>query len=166
MDVDLEVRLAAFKWLRDQTAAYGDVLSRELLARGFEFRGDRVPMLSPQGIFKPRILDLPLSITTSPDSPYADELDAGDFLHYRYRGTNPQHRDNVGLRKALAQRRPLIYFFGVQPGRYMAVWPVYVVGDDPATLTLTGGSRRSAAVSLGPTPSPCWPSRPRRAAPT
>ena len=31
MDPDLEVRLAAFNWLRDQMEIHGDVLPRELL---------------------------------------------------------------------------------------------------------------------------------------
>lgn len=46
------------------------------------------------------------------------------------RGTNVGHRDNVGLRTAMQQQIPLIYFLGVVPGRYMASWPAYIVGDD------------------------------------
>lgn len=30
---------------------------------------------------------------------------------------------------------PLIYFHGIIPGKYLAVWPVYIIGDDPNTLT-------------------------------
>lgn len=41
------------------------------------------------------------------------------------------HRDNVGLRKAYQNGIPLIYFQGIIPGKYMAVWPVYIAGDDP-----------------------------------
>jgi putative restriction endonuclease len=32
---------------------------------------------------------------------------------------------------------PLIYFFGVTKGHYMPVWPVYVVHDDPGSLTFS-----------------------------
>jgi putative restriction endonuclease len=32
---------------------------------------------------------------------------------------------------------PLIYFFGLVPGEYLAVWPVFVVGDDPSALAFT-----------------------------
>ena len=32
---------------------------------------------------------------------------------------------------------PLIYFLGVVPGRYMASWPAYIVGDDPQALTFS-----------------------------
>jgi putative restriction endonuclease len=30
---------------------------------------------------------------------------------------------------------PLVYFFGLVPGKYSAAWPAYVVGDEPAKLT-------------------------------
>ena len=81
------------------------------------------------------MLDFPLTITTSPNSPYDDSFDDKGFLSYRYRGTDPNHRDNVGLRSAFKKRLPLVYLHGVVPGQYLAVWPVYVVGDNPAGLT-------------------------------
>ena len=114
-----------------------------LLTQGFVFEGQRVPLLSPQGIFKPAILpDLPLSITTAPPSErkpaaYDDRLEEDGVLAYRYRGTNPMHRDNVALRLAMLRNTPVIYFFGIVPGRYEAIWPVFVVGDDPDHLTFT-----------------------------
>ncbi len=117
--------------------------SRQVLAAGFVLGGERVPLLGPQGIFRPRVLsEIPLSITTVPavegrERPYADELGRDNLLRYRYRGTDPQHRDNVGLRLAMQRQVPLIYFYGVVAGHYLAVWPVYVVGDDPAALSFT-----------------------------
>ncbi len=134
MDLDTQVRLAAFGWLSDRATIVGDVLSRDMLETGFPFQGQRMPLVSPQGIFKPKILEIPLSITTTPEGPYDDSFDKDDFLLYRYRGTDPDHRDNVGLRLAFNRRRPLIYFHGVTRGRYLAVWPVYVISDDPAAL--------------------------------
>jgi putative restriction endonuclease len=130
---DLRVRLAAFEWLREQTAIHGDVLPRKLLLLGFLFDGQRVPLMSPQGIFKPRVCRLPLSMTTSPNSPYEDAV-VGGQLWYSYRGADPRHVDNVGLRTAMEQRIPLVYFFGPVPGRYLASWPVYVVDDRPQEL--------------------------------
>ena len=50
---DAAVRNAAFEWLRAQVDSVGDVLPRALLARGFTLEGHRVPLVSPQGIFKP-----------------------------------------------------------------------------------------------------------------
>lgn len=100
-------------------------------------------MLGPQGIFKPAAMqDMPLTITTAPlvkgkVRPYDDEITDDGLIVYRYRGTDPQHRENVGLRKAMTTRTPLIYLYGLVPGQYAAAWPAYIVGDDPATLTFT-----------------------------
>jgi len=136
MNMDHQVRLSAFHWLAEQVRIHGDVLPRELLAQGFEFEGHRVPLVGPQGIFKPRVIPMvPLSITTTPKGPYDDSFGYDGFLLYRYRGTDPQHRDNAGLRAAFFQRTPLIYFHGIVPGKYLAVWPVFIVGDDPEHLT-------------------------------
>ena len=136
--LNARIRSSAFAWLRDQVERLGDVLPRSLLAKGFEFEGERIPLLAPQGIFKPKVLtDGPLSIATTPESPYSDALGKDGLLRYSYRGTNVQHRDNVGLRHAMANRLPLVYFHGLVPGKYLATWPVFVVGDDPAKLTFT-----------------------------
>jgi putative restriction endonuclease len=134
---DASVRRAAFAWLEARVAADGDVLPRALLAYGFDYQGRRVPLLGPQGIFKPAILDVPISITTVPSGPYDDGYLSDDLIEYRYRGEDPQHRDNRGLRQAMQDRTPLVYFYQVTRGRYLAVWPVFIVGDSPGTLTFT-----------------------------
>ncbi len=134
---DARVRGAAFDWLGRQVSMHGDVLPRAVLARGFELDGQRVPLIGPQGIFKPRLMQVPLSITTSPKGPYDDAFGSDNLVRYRYRGTNPQHRDNVGLRFALQNGLPLAYFHGIIPGRYLAMWPVYVTGDAPEALTFS-----------------------------
>lgn len=138
---DRLVRLEAFAFLERATALHGDVLPWPLLQKGFDFEGTRVPLVSMQGIFKPAVLpDVPLSIRTAPEvqgkqRPYADSLDDRQQLIYRYRGTEPGHRDNVGLRLAMERQAPLIYLFGVVEGQYLAHWPVFVVHDDPIERT-------------------------------
>ncbi|KAA3628173.1 MAG: HNH endonuclease [Proteobacteria bacterium] len=132
---DSYIRRAAFDWLSQQLALHGDVLPRNVLAQGFDFRGERVPLLGPQGIFKPRIMGVPLSITTIPSGPYEDGFSTDGLLRYRYRGTNPEHVDNRGLRHAMLHRIPLVYFFRIVKAKYLAVWPVFIVGDNPETLT-------------------------------
>ncbi|MGP8161319.1 MAG: HNH endonuclease [Candidatus Dormibacteria bacterium] len=143
IDRDTAVRTAAFAWIAEQVRSHGsEVLPRGLLAEGFVFDGTRVPLLGPQGIFKPAALaELPLSILTVPrvegrDVPYEDEI-TEDGLVYRYRGTDPNHPDNVGLRRAMERQVPLIYLLGLVPGQYLAVWPVYVVADDPVHHAFT-----------------------------
>lgn len=135
---DALVRKAAFDWLGAQQARHGDVLPRDILAQGFTWQEERVPLVSAQGIFKPRVLpEIPLTITTSPNGPYADSFADDHRLLYRYRGADPGHRDNVGLREAMRRRIPLIYLFGLIPGRYLPIWPVFIVGDDPQGLCFT-----------------------------
>lgn len=135
MDFDFQVRLAAFQWLSEQVNSHGDVLSRKILQKGFEFQNQRIPLVAPQGIFKPQVLDLPLSITTAPKGPYDDYFGNDGFLLYKYRGTDPNHRDNVGLRKVFESKKPLIYLHGIEPGKYLATFPVYIIGDDVSNLT-------------------------------
>ena len=81
-------------------------------------------------------MELPISITTSPKNPYQDSLDpVTRELHYRYFGRDPNHADNVGLRRLMAEQRPVIYFHAIQKGWYLSIWPAYIVGDDPNALT-------------------------------
>ena len=135
--IDATIRRAAFDWLAEQVALYDDVLPWRVLIRGFDFKGTRVPLVSMQGIFKPRACVFPLSIRTAIDGPYDDRaVEEGRFL-YAYRGTDPNHSDNVGLRELMRRRIPLVYFFGLLKGRYLAAWPVFVVDDEPRTLTFT-----------------------------
>jgi putative restriction endonuclease len=135
---DALIRHAVFDWLAAQVDLHGDVLPRAVLQQGLNYQGKRVPLVGPKGIFKPALVgDAPLSITTSPNSPYDDAFGKDQLLRYRYRGTDPEHPDNVGLRHAMLQRIPLVYFHGVMPGKYVAVWPVYIVGDNPGQLTFT-----------------------------
>lgn len=103
---DHALRLAAFEWLARQVDLHGGVLPWAILLNGFRHRGARVPLLSQQGIFKPKAMELPLSIRTSLRNPYDDSFGADGLLCYRYRGTDPHHRDNVGLRQAMNQQVP------------------------------------------------------------
>ena len=136
-DHDTRVRNVAFDWLTRQVSIHDDVLPRATLAQGFDFDGRRVPVIGPQGIFKPRLMQVPLSITTAPKGPYDDAIGSDNLLRYRYRGIDPTHRDNVGLRFAMHNGLPLVYLRGIVPGRYLAMWPVYVMGDAPETLTFS-----------------------------
>ena len=134
---DARVRKAAFDWLADEVARHGDVLPRTLLAKGLQFEGQRVPLLGPQGIFKPRVLARSASVDYDRAERTLRRFFRPSGLRYRYRGKDPNHPDNRGLRTAMQRRLPLIYFHGVVEGKYLAAWPVFVVGDDPAGLAFT-----------------------------
>ena len=131
---DHAVRNEAFAWLGRQVEVLAsDVLPWSVLSRGFNFEGRRVPLVSQQGIFKPAACDLPLSIRTSAQSPYDDHFE-GNRLVYSYRGTNLEQRENAGLRRAMRERVPLVYLHAVVEGRYLTVWPVFIVHDEPERL--------------------------------
>jgi len=73
------VRLRAFQFLDEQERTCGDALPKTVLQRGFVFEGVCVPLVGPQGIFKPALLpEVPLTISTAPvvegkERPYDDE---------------------------------------------------------------------------------------------
>lgn len=144
LERDSQIRLAAFRYLTSQRALLGNDLPWSVLHAGFEFEGAPVPLIGPQGIFIPAILrePMPLSITTAPPRrgkprPYEDSVGADGLLRYKYRGENAQHRENVGLRLAMRDQIPMIFFEGIERGWYLATYPVYVVHDDPSALTVT-----------------------------
>jgi len=159
-DLDSRVRLAAFDFLRELAEIHGDSLTRGVLSAGFVFEGRRVPLVGPQGIFKPAILpEIPLSITTVPivegkKRPYDDVIEAGGMIRYRYRGTDPNHPENRGLRSAMTRRIPLLYLFGLVPGEYQPIWPVYVVRDNPVDLTFWVAADAAESIVFGDEPSP------------
>jgi putative restriction endonuclease len=144
LDLDWRLRLAAFAALDTLRRSGDGLVTGGQLADGFEFEGDRIRFFDVRrGIWRPRQLGkngTALSIvTTAPKPgkkpPYDDQLasDAG-WLLYRYEGTDPDHWTNVAVRRAKAQRRPLIYLYGVVPNLYEAVFPCYVVDDAPEEL--------------------------------
>jgi putative restriction endonuclease len=144
VDEDWELRLAAFEHLNRLRSRSGGLVSLPDLEAGFEFRGERIPLLNRyRGIWRPQHLgaDGPaLSITTTPPRPgkippYDDQVASEDgWFVYRYQGNDPDLWTNRAVRQAMEVQRPLIYFYGIEPGLYDAVYPVYVVGDDPENL--------------------------------
>ena len=133
-----QIRLAAFAWLRTQCEIEGEVLSRQMLVDGFVFQGERITLVGPSGIWKPKQFQIkPLSITTVLNGPYEDKMTPDGFLSYKYRGTDPNHRDNVGLRLAMETKTPLIYFVNLSPGKYMANFPSFIIRNNPQKYEFT-----------------------------
>jgi putative restriction endonuclease len=139
LDLDFELRLALFDHVKRLADHGGGQVSSQLLNQGMLFRGERVPIWSQQkGIFRPALLrdfGAALTIQTSFDSPYDDFDDqARERLVYRYRGTDPDHPDNVAIRRAMELGRPLLYLIAIAPGQYEPVFPATIVADRPADL--------------------------------
>ena len=136
-DFDAELRAAAVAWL-DRTSALGtETLTRTQL-ESFEFAGSRRPLIAvQQGIWKPRDLTAALSIRTGftrpgATPPYEDTEGPDGLLRYKWRGTDPQHYENVALRTAMVERRPLLWFIGIDRGVYLPRYPVWLVAEEPA----------------------------------
>ena len=142
LDLDWQVRLKAFAELRRISET--GVVTREQMDEGFDFQGQRIPFaLKARGIWRPALLKSPgvaLSVTTASlrrgvKPKYDDQIGGEGWFEYRYQGTDPSDWDNVAVRRAFELQRPLVYFYGVGPRLYEAIYPAYVVGDDPAALT-------------------------------
>ena len=155
-EFDAQVRNAAFEFLKAECRRREATFSADgARRRGSSTGASLVAMVGPQGIFKPAILpELPLSITTAPvrgdgTAPYPDVVGNDGLLSYCYRGTNPQHHENVGLRLAFQRAVPLVYCHGVVRGKFAVVWPVYIVGDSPEELTFTVSVDERRFISIG-----------------
>lgn len=143
---DSEIRAAAFEHVRRLTQIY-DHLTNSELTPGFQFHGERIPLVNPQrGIFKPRQMQHLLSIkTVYPRAGrriwYDDQTDVhrqifeGDeTIDYAFMGSDPNAADNRWLRDAMENRIPIIYFLGIAPGSYQAIVPTFIVDWNPFAL--------------------------------
>ncbi len=62
---ELEVRIAAFAWLKEHGAANGDVFPGTLLNHGFTFEGRRIALKGAAGIWFPQGFSVWISTTTT-----------------------------------------------------------------------------------------------------
>ncbi len=135
---DALIRAAAIAHVADVTLDGEVPITWRELSTAFTFDGERIPLVSQQGIFKPRRLELPISIRTTPPrtdrmAPYVDESTADGFVSYAYRGTDPQHHENRWLRQVMEGGITLLYLNGLTPGEYQAS-PAVILGDDPGAM--------------------------------
>ncbi|MGI9345807.1 MAG: HNH endonuclease [Gammaproteobacteria bacterium] len=160
LDADMQIRLAAFDWLdrQAQHQLFSLSLTRKTLTEGFPWPPEshqvqdspssyggkvaltdthddtkRIKMMAQHGIVTPELCTYPLTIATTATSPYEDSYDAqSGVLSYSYSsGKKRGVKHNLGLRHLMQLKRPLIYLYGLQPGKYLPIWPVWVVADDP-----------------------------------
>jgi putative restriction endonuclease len=140
---DQLLRLAAFREVRRLADVNGDLSSRELRA-GFQFEGQRIPLINPQrGIFKPTQMRFLLSIRTVYPRPgarvwYDDQrqvhrqiYEGDEAVDYAFMGQNADAAENRWLREAMQNAVSFIYFLGVSPGRYRALIPSFVIDWNP-----------------------------------
>lgn len=134
---DARLRREAMDWLAVRSEDGATPLSSaELL--DFTFDGEPFRLMDPQrGIRKPAVLPAALSIRTvyTPEGgtkPYEDATGVDGLIRYKWRGDDAQHAENRALRDAWRRDVPLIWFFGVGQASYLPVFPVYILGEEPA----------------------------------
>ena len=151
------LRQAAIEWLQMRTDGGLEALTRDEVL-DFHFHGEAFKLQSTQqGIRKPRDFRAALSIQTvfrrpGHERPYEDSIGEDGLLRYKWRGTNPNTPENVGLREAMNQRLPIIWFWGVamNPARFNVITPVYIVGEEPEhhQFLLTAAEDAASALDL------------------
>lgn len=135
-DFDSRLRQEAIRWLTVRTNdGETPISSSELL--DFEIDGAPFRLMDAQrGIRKPKELSSALSIRTvytvdGKSRPYDDEVGPDGLLRYKWRGGDPDHAENRALRAAMKQGAPLIWFFGIAPGVYKPIYPVFLLWEEP-----------------------------------
>jgi putative restriction endonuclease len=130
------VRIAALNWLQQVTLGGTMPVTREQLANDFHFGGQRFPLIDRgRGIRKPIGWTSALSITTAvPKSggprPYADD-EGPDGLHrYKLRRDQGGASENDSLRAALREQATLMWFYGIAPGVFTAIFPVWLMAEE------------------------------------
>lgn len=128
---DARLRAEAMAWLRMRTHDGAIPLTRDELG-DFTFDGEPFRLISTQtGIWKPAGMAAALSIRRGEHSPYADGVGPEGLPRYDWQGRDPEHSDNRALRAAKDAQLPLIWFFHVGPSTYQAVFPVYLLREEP-----------------------------------
>lgn len=145
------IRAAALTWLQNITLGGTVPVAREQLANDFHFAGERFPLVDRgRGIRKPAGWRAALSITTAvPKSgqprPYDDEEGLDGLHRYRLRRDERGIAENESLRVALREQVPLIWFYGVAPGVFNAIFPIWLTAEEPEqdqfVLALTEAQR-------------------------
>lgn len=135
-DDEETIRAAALLWLRDVTADGRDPISRYQLANEFRIEGRRFPLVDRvRGIRKPLGWRSALSITTtfsSPgrDRPYEDSQGPDGLHRYKLRRDERGSAENEALRVAMREQTPLVWFVGVAPGIFNAIFPVWILAEE------------------------------------
>lgn len=126
----LEAAFHAVRRLRD---LYDDAIPWAALEQGFMVGGETVRFASRAlGIFKPAQMGQGvLSIKTVVPKKgrvniYDDHQAEGDYYRYALQAGGARENSNRFLWQAKELRQPFIYFVGIQPSVYTALWPCYV----------------------------------------
>ncbi len=130
---ELRLRREAMAWLAPRTNDGTDAISRAELAE-FVFDGERLPLIDAgRGIRKPAKCQAALTIMTvhTPEGrerPYEDVRGADSLPRYKMRADSRGSAENRAVMRAMELGMPLIWLWGVAPGYFLPISPVYVAG--------------------------------------
>jgi putative restriction endonuclease len=146
------IRAAALAWLHDVTLGGTVPVTREQLTNDFHAGGERFPLVDRgRGIRKPATWRAALSIMTAQGRPYADQEGLDGLHRYKLRRDQGGTAENESLRAAMRDQVPLIWFYGVAPGVFNAIFPVWLTAEEPEqdqfVLALTESQRVVHATS-------------------
>ena len=71
--------------------------------------------------------------------PYEDGVGSDGLQRYKWRGDDPNHADNVSLRRAMEKKLPLVWFVGIgyvpgtQTQMFQPIYPVFLVAEEKAS---------------------------------
>lgn len=126
-----ELRAAVFAYLDGLTSSASPYVTREQLA-SFEFSGERLPLISQQGIRKPSGWGTVLSVVStsrSADAGGYDDVELGEgrvLYAYMRDGASYADASNQALRDTAVEARPIVYLIQVAAGLYEPSYPVFV----------------------------------------
>lgn len=129
---DVDLLQAAFAKTHELQRMYGDAIPWSAISQGFSYEGKNIHLASKAlGIFKPAGMAKGiLSIKTVVPKKgrfniYDDHQATDDHYHYSLQEGGAHFRNNKHIWEAQALNQPFIYFHGVHPGLYSAIFPCF-----------------------------------------
>jgi len=131
------IRSAALHWVAMVTRDGRMPVTRAQLAGDFLWQGRRFPLVDRgRGIRRPAGWTAALSIVTAVAKsggvrPYDDAMGPDGLHRYKLRRDASGRSENDGLRNAMLAQAPLLWFYGEAPGVFQAIFPVFLVKEEP-----------------------------------
>ncbi|HEY6796607.1 MAG TPA: HNH endonuclease signature motif containing protein [Kineosporiaceae bacterium] len=153
-----EIRAAALRWVAMVTRDGQVPVTRAQLAGDFVWRGRRFPLVDRgRGIRRPAGWMSALSIVTAVAKsggvrPYDDAIGPDGLHRYKLRRDVHGRAENEGLRNAMVAQVPLLWFYGEAPGVFQAIFPVFLVKEEPLLDQFVLAPTTEAPGLVGDTP--------------
>lgn len=157
-DVEDAIRAAALQWVAMVTRDGREPVTRAQLAGDFCWRGERFPLVDRgRGIRRPAGWRSALSIVTAVAKsagmrPYDDAIGPDGLHRYKLRRDARGRSENEGLRNAMVSQAPMLWFYGEAPAVFQAIFPVFLVKEEPELDQFVLAPTAEAPGMVGDTP--------------